>query len=126
MTGELAGVIVGGVIGILGGLSTTVLTTYLANRKRAKAIRAIAEGEVTAIKEKAERYINDQSTTVELGASSPLLASIASELGFLTVDQVVALRRAVTLDTEMREQGSKKKAKLAVAACEEALRTLVR
>ena len=121
MSPELWGVIIGGIIGVVGTLSTTLLTTTLSNRKRAKAIQAIAKGEITAIKEKAERFINGQSSTAGLSASTPMLTSIASELGFLSEDQAVALRRAVTLDMEMRKEESKEKAKLAVKACQEAL-----
>ncbi|GAJ18462.1 unnamed protein product, partial [marine sediment metagenome] len=39
-------------------LSTTIVVMISSNRRRAKAIRAITKGEVIAIKEKAERYIN--------------------------------------------------------------------
>lgn len=124
MTAELWGVIIGGIIGIVGTLSTTILTTTLSNRRRAKAIQAIAKGEIIAIKEKAERFIGGKSSAAGLGASTPMLTSIASELGFLSEDQAVALRRAVTLDMEMRKEESKEKAKLAVKACEDALSRL--
>ncbi len=125
MAAELWGVIIGGIIGIVGTLSTTILTTTLSNRRRAKAIQAIAKGEIIAIKEKAERFIHGQSSVAGLGASTPMLTSIASELGFLSEDQAVALRRAVTLDMEMRKEESKEKAKLAVKACEDALSILL-
>lgn len=125
MSAELWGVIIGGIIGVAGTLSTTFLTTTLTNRRRAKAIRAIAKGEIIAIKEKAERFIDGQSSKAGLGASTPMLTSIASELGFLSEEQAVALRRAVTLDMEMRKEESKEKAKLAVQACEDALSILL-
>lgn len=125
MSAELWGVVIGGFIGVVGGLSTTLFTTILSNRRRAKAIRAIAKGEIVAIKEKAERFIADQSSAAGLGASAPMLTSIAPELGFLSEDQVVMLRRAVTLDMEMRKEECKDKAKLAVKACEEALSILL-
>ncbi len=118
---ELWGVIIGGLIGILGSLSTTCLTAKLSSRRRAKAIRAIAKSEIIAVKEKAERFINDQSSAAGLGASTPMLTSLASDLGFLTEKQTVALRRVITLDMEMRREESKEKANLAVAACREAL-----
>lgn len=125
MSAELWGVVIGGVIGVVGGLSTTLFTTILSNRRRAKAIRAIAKGEITAIKEKAERFISGQSSTAGLGASTPMLTSIATELGFLSEDQAVALRRTITLDMEMRKEESKDKAKLAIKACEDALSILL-
>jgi len=124
MSAELWGVIIGGLIGVIGALSTTIFTITMTNRRRARAIRAIAKGEIVAIKEKAERFINDQSSSVGLGASTPMLTSIASELGFLSEGQAISLRRAVTLDMEMRKEESKEKAKLAVKACEDALSIL--
>jgi len=124
MPTELVGVIIGGAIGIIGSLGTTLLVVLLSNRRRAQAIRVIAKGEITAIKEKAQRYIDGQSTAEELGASTPMLASIATELGFLSEEEAVALRRTVTLDMEMRKKGSKEKALSAVKACADALRVL--
>ena len=124
MSTQLLGVVIGGIIGVIGSLSTTVVVTISSNRRRAKAIRAIAKGEVIAIKEKAERYINRESSKAGLGASTPMLTSIASELGFLSEEQAIALRRAVTLDMEMRKEETIEKAELAVRACEEALRVL--
>ncbi len=124
MSEQLLGVIIGGVIGVVGSLSTTMVVTISSNRKRAKAIRAIAKGEIIAIKEKAERYINGKSSKVGLGASTPMLTSIASELGFLSDEQAIALRRAITLDMEMRKEETTEKAQIAIQACEEALRAL--
>ena len=124
MSTELIGVIIGGAIGIIGGLCATMLATHLSNRRRASSIKAIAEGEVTAIKEKAQRYLDGTSTVEELGAATPMLTSISTELGFLSVDQVIAFRRVVTLDMEMRKIGSKEKAQLTMEACADALRSL--
>ncbi len=124
MSTQLLAVIIGGIIGVIGSLSATLVITINSNRRRAKAIRTIAKGEVIAIKEKAERYISGQSSKAGLGASTPMLTSIASELGFLSEEQAIALRRAVTLDMEMRKEETIEKAQLAVQACEEALRVL--
>jgi hypothetical protein len=85
MSAQLLGVLIGGVIGVIGSLSTTLLVTTLSNRRRARAIRAIAKGEVVAIKEKEERFINRQSTSAGLAASTPMLTSTASELGYLYI-----------------------------------------
>jgi len=124
MSSQLFSVIIGGIIGIIGSLSTTIVITISSNRKRAKAIRVIAKGEITAIKEKAERYIIGKSSKTGLSASVPLLTSIASEIGFLSEAQAIALRRAITLDMEMRKEETKEKAQIAVQACDEALRVL--
>ncbi len=88
------------------------------------SIKAVLVGEVVAMKEKAQRYIDGQSTKEEMSASTPLLTSIATELVRLPEDQVVAYRRTVTLDMEMRKTGNKEKAIEVIAACEEALRLL--
>ena len=124
MSTQLLSVVIGGLIGVVGSLSTTMVILISSNRRRAKAIRAIAKGEVIAIKEKAERFINGKSSKAGLGASTPMLTSIASELGFLSEEQAIALRRAVTLDMEMREEETIEKSELAVEACDEALRVL--
>jgi hypothetical protein len=71
--------------------------------------------------EKAQRYIDGQSDQEELSASTPMLTSIASEIGLLSPKQVVAFRRIVTLDMEMRKSGNKEKAKIVISACQEAL-----
>ena len=126
MSTQLLPIIIGAAIGIIGSLSTTMVVTINSNRRRAKAIRAIAKGEIIAIKEKAERYINSQSSKAGLGASTPMLTSIASELGFLSEAQAIALRRVVTLDMEMRKEQTLEKAQLAVQACEDALQVLSR
>ena len=72
MTTQLIAVIIGGIIGVIGSLSTTIVIMIGSNRRRAKAIRAIAKGEIVAIKEKAERYISGQSTKARLGFLSPI------------------------------------------------------
>ena len=126
MTSQLLFTLLGGLIGIVAGSPTTVLAAVLTNRRRSKSIRAVALAEVTAIKEKAERFINDQSGAGELGASTPLLTSIAAEFGYLSGTQAVAFRRAVTLDAEMRNSATKEKAALAIEACREALECLMK
>ena len=124
MSSQLVAVVAGGAIGISGSMGATFLIFILSNRRRATAIRAIVEAEVTAIKEKAQRYIDGSSTLKELGASSPMLTSVASEIGFLSREQAVAFRRSVTLDMEMRVDGNREKAAAAVDACTAALVSL--
>ena len=109
MSSQVIAVIAGGTIGIMGSMGATFLILILSNRRRAIAIRAVVEAEVTAIKEKAERHIGGNSTLKELGASTPLLTSVASEIGFLSPEQAVAFRGSVTLDMEMRIEGKKEK-----------------
>ena len=121
---ELYSVIIGGMIGISGGLLTTIFVKWLENKRRKKSIIAVEAGEIVAIKEKAERFIGDLSTHKELKASTPMLLSLASEIGYLSAEQVIAIRRAVTLDMEMREGGNKNKAFECVTACNEALRLM--
>lgn len=121
MSSELVAVIFGAVIGAFCSMTTTVLLSTLKNRQRANSIKAVAAAEVMAIMEKAQRYIDGQSSKEELKASTPMLISIASEIGFLTPKQVIAFRRAVTLDMEMRQSEGNEKAKAAIEACRTAL-----
>jgi len=125
MFSQLLFTLLGGLIGIVAGSATTVLVLVLTNRRRYQSIRAVAIAEVTAIKEKAERYIDDKSSREELAASTPLLTSIAAEFGYLSSTQAVAYRRAITLDMEMRTSTTKEKAALAIEACREALGRLM-
>jgi len=124
MFSQLLFTLIGGLIGIVAGSATTVLALVLTNRRRSQSIRAVAIAEVTAIKEKAGRYIDDLSSREEFAASTPLLTSIAAEIGYLSSAQAVAYRRAITLDMEMRASLTKEKAALAMEACNEALECL--
>ena len=82
--------------------------------------------EIVAIKEKAQRFLDGVSTMEEVGASTPMLTTIASEIGYLKVEQVVSFRRAITLDLELRKTSdilkSRKKASSVVIACDDALK----
>ena len=125
MSNELIALI-GVVIGIAGTFGSALAITTLSNRRRASSIISIVYAEVLAIKEKTHRYISGQSTVEELARSSPMLVATSTEIGFLSREQVVAFRRAVTLDMEMRtpdktEESIKEKALLVVVACDEAL-----
>lgn len=128
MSKQIIAVIVGAVIGSVSSLMTTLLISTLSNRRRKRSIQAIAAAEITAIKEKAHRYIHGKSTADALRASTPMLTSIASELGYLSLKQAIAFRRAVTLDMEMRKTIDKEhavpKASATIEACEEALKVL--
>jgi gas vesicle protein len=124
MSEQIIAVIVGAVIGSLSSLVTALSLSNLSNRRRRKSIQAIAAAEVTTIMEKAQRYIDEQSDKEELSASTPMLISIASEIGLLTPKQVIAFRRTITLDMEMRKTGNKEKAQMAISACKEALNVI--
>jgi len=92
--------------------------------ERTESIKGIILAETIAIKEKAQRYLDGKSSIDELSASTPMLTSIASELRYLTPEQVIAYRRAVTLDMEMRKTGNEDKAREAIEACDEIIRLL--
>jgi len=124
MSEQIIAVIVGAVIGSLSSIVTALFLFNLSNRRRRKSIQAIAAAEVTTIMEKAQRYIDEQSDKEELSASTPMLISIASEIGLLSPKQVIAFRRTVTLDMEMRKTGNKEKAQMAISACKEALNVI--
>ncbi len=80
MSEQIVAVIVGAVIGSLSSILITIVLSDLKDRKRKKSIRAITAAEVTAIMEKAQRFIDEQSDPEELSASTPMLTSIASEI----------------------------------------------
>ena len=124
MSDQIIAVIVGAVIASLSSLVTALFLFNLSDRRRKKSIQAIAAAEVTTIMEKAQRYIDEQSDKEELSASTPMLISIASEIGLLSPKQVIAFRRTVTLDMEMRKTGNKEKAQMAISACKEALNVI--
>ena len=124
MSEQIIAVIVGAVIGSLSSLVTALFLSNLLNRRRRKSIQAIAAAEVTTIMEKAQRYVDEQSDKEELSASTPMLISLASEIGLLSPKQVIAFRRTVTLDMEMRKTGNKEKAQMAISACKEALNVI--
>ena len=89
----------------------------------------MVQAEIIAIREKAQRYIDGESSAVEVAASSPMRVAIAGEIGFLPPDLVVNFRRAVTLDMEMRKPATKREARMAkaqmtVEACGSALSRL--
>ena len=121
MSSELAAVIVGGIIGMVGSLTTTLVLQVRGDKKRKQSILAVTKAEITAIKEKAQRFVDSQSSAEELGASTPMLTSIASQLGYLSPEQAIAFRRTVTLDMEMRKGKTIEKATTTIKACDEAL-----
>lgn len=124
MPQELLAAIIGGLIGIVGSLSGTVLSMIASNRRSRNSIRAIVAAEVVAIQEKAQRFLDGKSDAEQLGASQPMLTSIASQIGYLSPQEAVAFRRAVTLDVELRKSASEEKATETIHACEEAMSLL--
>lgn len=121
MSEELIGVLIGGVIGILGGLATTMYLTVLTNRRRARSIRSIAVAEIIAISRKVQRFLDGQSSPDGLSASTPMLTSISSELGFLTLREAILFRHVVTLDMEVRKERTTAKAEMVVETAEAAI-----
>lgn len=118
----LIGAVIGGVIGISGGILTTVLFHHIDKKRRRNSIINTAIAEITAVKKKAERFIKGESNLEELRSSTPLWSSsLALELGFISINQAVATRRAITLDMEMRKTGRKEKAEQCKKACQIAL-----
>ena len=83
--------------------------------------RSLAFAEVMAIKEKGRRFLDGRSTKEELAASTPIMPR---DIGILTKNEAVAVRRAVTLDMEMRIEATRGKVEQAVAACDIALEEL--
>ena len=126
MTTEMVGVIIGGVIGVSSSLLTAIAIRAWEDRRRRISITRIATAEVTAIRDKCCRYIQEQSSLDEFKASTPLWASLAHEIGYLSPGVAVAARHAVTLDMEVRSSGNREKAQVCIKVCEEALALLSR
>jgi len=122
MDSGLIGVIIGGVIGISGGVLNAIFFHHIEKKRRRNSIISTAITEITAIMEKATRFIEGKSNEEELRSSTPLWSgTLALELGFISIDQAVATRRAVVLDTEMRKTTREKKAKECIEACRSAV-----
>ena len=124
MTAEMVGVVIGGVIGVSGSLFTAIAIRAWEDRRRRISITRIATAEVTAIRDKCRRYIEEQSSLDEFKGSTPLWASLAHEIGYLPPVAAVAARQAVTLDMEVRRSGNREKAQECIKICEEALALL--
>lgn len=122
---ELIGVIIGGIIGITAGILPTLVFHCLDKRRRRKAIVRTIKAEVISVKEKAERFLEGESSPEELKASIPLWSkNLALELAFVSTDVAVDTRRVVTLDMEMRMTGREEKAAECIEPCEKALKSL--
>jgi len=124
MSSELIGVIVGGVIGVTGGLVTMIVHGVIEGHRRRKAIQEFMQAEVTGMLEKAKRFLASESSCKQLAASSPVLVSMATELKYLKGAELVAVRKAIILDMELRAEATETKAKACIDACESALRQL--
>ena len=124
MSEQIIAVIVGAAIGSASSLLTTFFISSLKERRKKKAIKAITAAETTAVLKKAQRFIDGESDSEELKASTPLLIAITSEIGYLTPKQLIAYRHVVTMDMEMRQGCKKEKAELVILACKEAMRLI--
>ena len=124
MPDQIIPVIVGAIIGSTASLLTTVVASSLKERRRKKSIKIITVAEITAVLKKAQRFIDGKSDSQELKASTPMLVSIASEIGYLTPKELISYRHVVTMDMEMRQSCKKEKAELVIFACEDALKLL--
>lgn len=125
MDSGLIGAIIGGIIGISGGVLNAIIFHLIEKKQRRNSIISTAVTEITAIMDKATRFIEGKSNEEELKSSTPLWSgTLALELGFISIDQAVATRRAVVLDMEMRKTTRKEKTKQCIEACMYALKLL--
>lgn len=94
------------------------------NADKLRSIKGVILAETLAIKEKAQRYLDGNSILEELRASTPMLTSIVLELSNLKTEQIIAYRRAITLDMEMKKTGNKDKLLAAIRVCDDLIASL--
>jgi hypothetical protein len=111
---------VGGLIAIVAGVGVI----YLERQQRAKSIRTVAIAEVSSVLDKSQRYLDGHINSVELIVTSPMLISIASELGLLKPPQAVAYRNVVVRFSELKASENRERALDVIAACKVALNLL--
>jgi hypothetical protein len=121
ISAEVVAAAVGGGIAIVASISTTLITRYFDVREKRKAVGSVAAAEIAAIQVALESYLKGQIPIEAVRGTTPLLATIAADLGYLTVMQARAYRVAVTLFAESKITGSSEQAQRALQACSKAM-----
>ncbi len=125
---ELWGTIVGALVGAAAAIISSVVVTWWTKKQeinqRRESIVGLVKAEVTAAKEMSERFCDGNSTLKEIQNATPLWKSMPPDISFLTAEQAVAARRALTLHFELQANGDKAKAQMCIDACKEALKAL--
>ncbi len=123
MSAELNGVIIGGVIGILGGLGTTLLLEGLKKKLNIDLAKTMATAEVVTVKKRTQRLADGRSSFEQFRASSSTLLPITSILSYLCPEQLSAFLKVIALDNQVKTFDQLVKASLLLLdeACEQAL-----
>ena len=123
MSNEAIAAIIGGVIGIVGGLLTSLLGFWWHARRAKEAISNAIVAQVEFAKGKVERYKSGNLTLTELAAGKPLFKAFADNVGNLSTKQAVESTKALLMFFEFVESGKVERADEVIVACDEALKS---
>lgn len=123
MSNELLAVIIGGAIGILGGLLTSLLGLWWDAQRAKKAISNAIVAQVEFAKGKVERYKSGIEAHSELRAGKPLFKAFAENVGNLSPKQAIESTKALLMYFEFAEGGKIERADEVISACDEALKS---
>lgn len=123
MSNELLAVIIGGTIGILGSLLTSVLGMWWNERKAKKAISNAIIAQIKFARGKVKRYKSGEISFLEFAAGKPLFKAFADNVGNLSSKQAIASTEALLLYYEFAESGKIERADEVIAACDKALKS---
>ncbi|MEW8557989.1 MAG: hypothetical protein AB2588_08375 [Candidatus Thiodiazotropha sp.] len=118
---DLLGVLIGGFLAIAGSMVATWWADTLSFKRKQRSISALVKAEITAAHDLSIRYANDLTTDKGLRWATPLWKSLPSEIIYLSAEQAVAARKALTLYFELSGSPSLERAKACENACDEAL-----
>lgn len=113
----MLGVIIGGCIGIIGSLLTTLLREQLGRRRTKSMVSNAIRAQIEFTKDKAQRFKEGKMTVDELRAGRPLYKSLADNFGFLSQIQAEISSKALLMYYELAEGGRREKADDVIAAC---------
>lgn len=122
MSNELLAVIVGGSVGILGSLLTTLLGLWWSARRTRSAISNAIIAQLEFAKDKAHRYKQGDLSEDELKAGRPLFKALADNVGYLSAEQATESSKALLMYFEFAQSGKITRADEVIAACTQALK----
>ena len=121
MSTEIMAAAVGGAIAIIASLGTAVVNRYWDTTQKRKSICAVAGGELAAMCVALRDFKHGQISPDELKATTPLLVSIAQNLGYLSMAQAMEYRVAITMFSQLKKSDSGERTDEVLKQCEKAL-----